>query len=176
MSDRAFVVFLRGVNVGGHKTFRPSLLAKELAALDVTSVGAAGTFVVRRAASAEAVRVAIVERLAFEASVMVCPAGDVLALVDGEPFGSARQSADHRRFVSVLEKAPRRAPRLPIERPEEEWQVRVVRLEGRFALSLWRRVERGRLYPNEVVEATLGLGATTRAWDTIAKIARQLRG
>jgi hypothetical protein len=26
----AWVVFLRGVNVGGHKAFRPSVLAKEL--------------------------------------------------------------------------------------------------------------------------------------------------
>ena len=38
----AFVVFLRGVNVGGHKAFQPSVLAKELADFDVVSVGAAG--------------------------------------------------------------------------------------------------------------------------------------
>ena len=40
-------VFLRGVNVGGHRTFRPSILAKELSKLDIVNVGAAGTFVVR---------------------------------------------------------------------------------------------------------------------------------
>ena len=45
----ALVVFLRGVNVGGHKTFRPAALARELAALDLVNVGAAGTFVVRAA-------------------------------------------------------------------------------------------------------------------------------
>jgi len=43
----ALVVFLRGVNVGGHRTFRPSLLANELSDFDVVNVGAAGTFVVR---------------------------------------------------------------------------------------------------------------------------------
>ena len=43
----ALVVFLRGVNVGGHKTFRPSLVANELSDFDVVNVGAAGTFVVR---------------------------------------------------------------------------------------------------------------------------------
>ena len=36
----ALIIFLRGVNVGGHKTFRPSLLAKEMADYDVTSIGA----------------------------------------------------------------------------------------------------------------------------------------
>ena len=36
----ALVVFMRGVNVGGHETFRPAALAKELVALDVVNVGA----------------------------------------------------------------------------------------------------------------------------------------
>ena len=38
----ALVAFLRGVNVGGHRRFRPSLLAKELAGYDVVNVGATG--------------------------------------------------------------------------------------------------------------------------------------
>ncbi len=38
----AWVVFLRGVNVGGHKAFRPSVVAKDLAEFDVVNVGAAG--------------------------------------------------------------------------------------------------------------------------------------
>src|SRR4029450_4929465 len=44
----ASVVFLKGVNVGGHRTFRPSVLAREMADFGVISVGAAGTFVVRK--------------------------------------------------------------------------------------------------------------------------------
>ncbi len=44
----ALVVFLRGVNVGGHRTFRPSILANELSGYGVVNVGAAGTFVVRK--------------------------------------------------------------------------------------------------------------------------------
>ena len=31
----ALIVFLRGVNVGGHRTFRPSILARELSQYDV---------------------------------------------------------------------------------------------------------------------------------------------
>ena len=44
----ALVVLLRGVNVGGHRTFRPSTLAKQLKHLDAVNIGAAGTFVIRR--------------------------------------------------------------------------------------------------------------------------------
>jgi hypothetical protein len=38
----ALVVFLRGVNVGGHRTFRPSILARDLSDYEVVNVGAAG--------------------------------------------------------------------------------------------------------------------------------------
>ena len=44
----ALVVLLKGINVGGHRTFRPSVLAKELARFHVVNVGAAGTFVIRK--------------------------------------------------------------------------------------------------------------------------------
>jgi hypothetical protein len=42
----ALIVFFRGINVGGHRAFRPSVLAKELGLYDAVNVGAAGTLVV----------------------------------------------------------------------------------------------------------------------------------
>ena len=50
----AVVVFLRGVNVGGHRTFRPNILAKELSD--------SGTFVVRKPGL----------RAKFRAELLVC--------------------------------------------------------------------------------------------------------
>ena len=43
----ALIVLLRGINVGGYRILRPSILAKGLGDYDVVNVGAAGTFVVR---------------------------------------------------------------------------------------------------------------------------------
>ena len=43
------VVLLRGVNVGGHRTFRPARLAEQLRHLGAVNIGAAGTFVIRKA-------------------------------------------------------------------------------------------------------------------------------
>ncbi|MGE3755942.1 MAG: hypothetical protein AB7I45_17485 [Planctomycetota bacterium] len=60
--DVMLVVLLRGVNVGGHKTFRPAELPRELHLLRVLNVGAAGTFVVRRAPGRRALRAEIVRR------------------------------------------------------------------------------------------------------------------
>jgi hypothetical protein len=55
----SLVVFLRGVNVGGHRTFRPSILAKGLSDYGVVNVGAAGTFVVRKPGSKTKFRAAV---------------------------------------------------------------------------------------------------------------------
>ena len=60
----ALVVFLKGINVGGHRTFRPSVLAKQLTRFDVVNVGAAGTFVIRRPTNRSQVRAEILRRMA----------------------------------------------------------------------------------------------------------------
>jgi uncharacterized protein (DUF1697 family) len=167
----ALIVFMRGVNVGGHKTFRPAALAKEMAALDVVNVGAAGTYVVRKTVSQAKLRAELNRRLPFKAELMICPAGDLLNLVRTDPFAGQTFPKDAKRFVTVLGKRPGTLPRLPILRPDSaEWQVKVVGVTGKFALSLWRRMGKTLLYPNEVVEKALGVPATTRNWNTLEAI------
>jgi len=173
----ALVVFLRGVNVGGHKTFRPAALTKELAALDVVNVGAAGTLVVRKSVSQAKLRAELSKRLPFKAELMICPGGDLQNLVWTDPFAGQQFPKDAKRFVTVLGKRPGTLPRLPIIRPDgADWQVKVVEVTGKFALSVWRRLGRSILYPNEVVEKTLGVPGTTRNWNTIEAIRDILEG
>ncbi len=44
----ALVVLLKRVNIGGYRTFGPTLVAQQRRRFDVVNVGAAGTFVVRK--------------------------------------------------------------------------------------------------------------------------------
>src|SRR5437879_10042074 len=53
MGSMALIVFFRGINVGGHRAFRPSVLAKELGIYDAVNVGAAGTLVIRKPGRSE---------------------------------------------------------------------------------------------------------------------------
>ncbi len=171
----ALVAFLRGVNVGGNKTFRPSVLAKELAELNVTNVGAAGTFVVRGSVSPAKLRSEIQRRLPFKAEVMICRGRDLIELMRSEPFQNLRDTKDLRLFVCVMKKAPKKPPRLPLVRPEnEKWEVKLLRVVGQCVLAVWRRQEKGILYPNEVVEKTFGQPATTRSWNTIVSACKIL--
>src|SRR2546425_2920857 len=168
----ASVVFLRAVNVGGHRKFRPSVLAKQLADFGVVNVGAAGTFVVRETVRQATLRAEILRRLPFKPELMICPARDVLALARSEAFHDALAGKDVLRFVSVMQKAPRAKPQLPIVQPVgDKWEVRIIALSGRFALSV-RRL--GQTYSNAVVEKHLGVPATTRSWNTIAAICEVL--
>ncbi len=168
----AHVVFLRAANVGGRNVFRPARLARDLEDLDVVNVGAAGTFVVRRKASAARIRREIVDRLPFEPSLAVVPAREVVALVRGAPFAEVRFSKDRRGWVAVLDRKPPRSPELPLFEPGKKgWSVRFDRIDGRFALGLWQRRPGGFVFPNQVVEEGLGVAATTRWWETIERVA-----
>jgi uncharacterized protein (DUF1697 family) len=170
----ALVVFLRGVNVGGNKTFRPSAFAKELAEFDVTNVGAAGTFVVRGKTTPARLHAEIQRRLPFEAGIMIVRGRELTDLKRSEPFRKFPEK-DARPFVSVMQKAPGKLPRLPLTRPEgDKWEVKLLKVVGQCALSLWRRQGKGMLYPNEVVEKTLGQPSTTRSWNTIVTICQIL--
>src|SRR5258708_30438283 len=100
----ALVVFLRGVNVGGHKTFQPSVLAKELAAYDVVNIGAAGTFVVRKPISQTKLRAEILRQLPFEPQIMISSAQDILEIASDDPFAGEPSGPDIVRFLSVLGK------------------------------------------------------------------------
>ncbi len=165
----AQVVFLRAANVGAHQRFQPSALARELAHLEVVNVGAAGTFVVRGKISRASLRAEILGKLPFEPELMICPGREILALARTDAFDGDPDGKDVKRFVSVLDKAPRAPPSLPLSQPTGKWEVQVVGVSGRCVLSLRRDLGR-KIYPNPLVEKAFGVPATTRNWNTILKI------
>src|SRR5512141_2026208 len=118
----ALVVFLRGVNVGGHRTFRPAGLARALSKYDVVNVGAAGTFVVRKPGSRAKFRADLLRKLPFEAEVVLCDGRDLIRFETDDPFEAEPARADVVRFLSILSRAPRVRASLPFAIPAEgEW-------------------------------------------------------
>ena len=170
----ALVVFLRGVNVGGHKTFRPAALAKQLQHLDVVNIGAAGTFVVRRPIAREKLRAEIARGLPFEAEVMICDGRDILRLVAQNPFAGQPNGPDIVQFVSVMARRPRSTPPIPIRFPPTgEWMLKVAATENQFVFGMYRRNMKavGNLGK---LDRIFGCPVTTRNWNTINAIAKVL--
>ena len=170
----ALVAFLRGVNVGGHRTFRPTLLAKELADLDVVSIGAAGTFVIRRPVREGRLRAELARRLPFDAEIMVCHGRDILGLIPRDHFADQPVRPDIVRFVSVLSKSPRSTPSTPVAFPATgKWLLKILARERRFVFGVYRRQMRAIGYLGEI-DRLFGVPATTRNWNTITAVAEVL--
>ena len=136
----ALIVFLRGVNVGGHRTFRPSILARGLNDYDVVNVGAAGTIVVRKPGSRAKFRAELLHKLPFEAEVVLCDGRDLIRLEMENPFGTEQSHPDIVRFVSILSRPGRGPADIPFTLPPGgEWFVRVIASKNRFVFGVYRR-------------------------------------
>jgi uncharacterized protein (DUF1697 family) len=169
------VVFLKGVNVGGHRTFRPSQIAAKLAKFGVVSVGAAGTFVVGKPVTEARLRAELRRLLPFDTEVMICPGEEILQLVNEQPFAQELCGPNIVRFVSVLAEQPRLLLALPLDLPAgHEWLVRIAGVRERFALGQYKRTMKTISVLGQI-EKRLGGSITTRNWNTFEKIAKVLR-
>jgi len=170
----ALVVFLRGCNVGGHKTFRPTLLAEQLKHYDVVNIGAAGTFVIRRRTSHARLRADLRRRLPFDAEVIICEGHDLIRVASANPFADEPIHSDIVRFVSVFAKRPRRLPSTPLSLPAHgKWVLRILATEDRFLFGLYRRQMKAISYLG-AIDRLFGVRATTRNWNTITAIIKVL--
>jgi uncharacterized protein (DUF1697 family) len=166
----ALVVFLKGINVGGNKAFRPSVLAKSLARYGVISIGAAGTFVVTKPVPQARLRAELREGLPFETELMICDGKDILDLAGADPFAGEPSGPEIVRFVGVLAKAPPVVPPLHFNLPSgDDWLVKIIAVRGRFAFGLYRRTMRtigmfGKL------EKHLGTSLAVRNWNTMTRL------
>jgi uncharacterized protein (DUF1697 family) len=170
----ALVVFLRGINVGGHRTLRPSTLAKQLSQFDAVNIGAAGTFVIRRPVPRARLRAEIARRLPFNAEIIICEGREILGLMSQNPFG--RQSAPPKivRFVSVLSRRPGSEPSMPVRFPSSgKWLVKILARRDRFVFGQYRRHMRVINYLG-TVDRLFGVPIATRNWNTITAIAQVL--
>lgn len=167
----AQVVFLRAVNVGGTSVFSVAQLARELARYEVKNIGAAGTFVVKKAPAAATLRKEVLARipLANKPEVIIRPAEELLALVASDPF--AREEG--RPFVTVLAREPAQVPALPFETPPgKPWEVRLFEIRGHYALATVS--ERAKPGTALKFEDMLGVAGTTRGWPTMLRVASAL--
>jgi uncharacterized protein (DUF1697 family) len=170
-----WVVFLRAVNVGGANRCQPAAIAKQLAKFGIVNIGAVGTFVVRENVSQSALRTAIAKKLSFKSEIMICPARDIIKLASNDPFLGQPSGPDITRFVNVLAKRLPKRPHLPLTLPsDDDWLLKVIAIQGRFVLGLYRRQMKAISYLGKI-EKLLGVPATTRNWNTIEKIVKILR-
>jgi len=170
----ALVVFLRGVNVGGHRTFRPTTLTEQLKHLDAVNIGAAGTFVIRRPTTRAQLRAELARTLPFDAEIMICQGREIVRMMSQNHFAGQPERPDIVRFVSVLSQQPRSAPLAPMSFPSSgKWLLKILARDNRFVFGLYRRHMKAIGYLG-TLDRLFGVPVTTRNWNTITAVARVL--
>jgi uncharacterized protein (DUF1697 family) len=171
----ALVVFLRGVNVGGHRSFRPTKLAEALKHLGAVNIGAAGTLVLRRPITQAQARAAVACKLPFAAEIVVCRGRDMTSLISKNPFEGQPMRRGVVRFVSVLSKRPRLTPSTPMRFPiSGSWLMKILERRNRFVIGTYRRHMKVIGFLG-ALDRLYGVPVTTRNWNTIEAIAKVLR-
>ncbi len=171
----ALVVFLRGVNVGGHRTFRPSVIAEQLRDYEVVNVGAAGTFVVRKPGTRAKFLAVLRRKLPFQTKIVCCHGHDLVRMEAENPFGTKPSQPGIVPFVSILAKAGGIRTLLPVRFPSDgEWLVRVIASEGQFVFGMYRRDMKTIGYLGQI-DKLFNVPATTRNWNTISAVIRMLK-
>ena len=170
----AHVVLLRGVNVGGHRTFRPASLAAALRRLGAVNIGAAGTFVIREPIGRAELQAEFARRLPFETEIVICPGREILRVLSLDVFAGHPPRGDEVRFVSVMSRRCRLTPVLPMCQPASgDWLLKVLARDGRYVFGVYRRHMKaiGHL---GTLDRHFGVPVTTRNWNTMTAIARVL--
>jgi uncharacterized protein (DUF1697 family) len=170
----ALVVLLRGVNIGGHRTFQPTKFAQRLKHLDAISIGSAGTFVIRKRVTRAQLRAEFARRLPFDAEIMICSGQEIVRLMSRDHFAGQSVRPGIVRFVTILPQGPRSAPSTPMTFPSSgKWLLKILATENRFVFGLYRRHMKVISYLGKF-DRLFGVPVTTRNWNTITAIAKVL--
>jgi uncharacterized protein (DUF1697 family) len=172
----ALVIFLRGVNIGGRRIFRPSVLAKQLKRYDAVNIGAAGTFVIRKPVARGRLRAELARRLPFDTEIIICEGSEILKIFSSNPFIRRPVRQDTARFVSILSRKPRVEVPLPVSFPSGgKWMLKILARRGRFVFGLYRRHRDAAKYFG-AGDRLFRVPLTSRSWNTITAIARVTAG
>ena len=171
-AGESLVVFIRGLNVGGHRRFRPAVLAGQLKHLGAVNIGAAGTLVIRRPIGRKRLHAEIARRLPFKAAIVMCDGREIVARLSTKIFDRYPRRPDVVRFVSLLSRRPVAPARLPVTLPARgRWLLKVLARDGRFVLGMYRRHMKVIGYLGSL-DRLFGVPATTRNWNTMTAVAR----
>jgi uncharacterized protein (DUF1697 family) len=172
-----YVAFLRGVNVGGRGVLKMERLRRAFADLGhqrvETFIQSGNVLFAAEATGGEAalaaeIQAGLAERLGMDLTVLLLTRREIERLVRRDPFGDEEAGLDVKKYVAFLARRPKAGFDLPIASAKDGLEVFSV--EGREAFTLSRRVNGRYGFPNGLVEASLGVPATTRNWNTVLLI------
>lgn len=170
------VAFIRAINVAGHAVVTMNRVCDAFTAAgcrNVRSVIQSGNVLFDAPGATEPlfrkVRSKMGALIGEQPTIMFRTIRQLALIVKRTPFGDLPANRAVKLYVILLARKPRTAPHLPLRQAKEALELIAIR--GREAYAVSRRKKNGFYgFPNNFIEAQLGVPATSRNWSTITRI------
>jgi len=173
----AYVAFLRGINVGGHKLVKMTEVVKafEKAGFQKIKTLLASGNVLFEAAETDApaltlkIEAQLKKTFGHDIGVILRSIGEIRKTVAADPFAGVEAGPDCKLYVTFLDQKSSGKFKTPYESPEKDF--RVLSAVGREIFCVTWPTAGGRFGDfTRVVEKEFGKKITTRNWNTVMKI------
>lgn len=173
---KRYVAFLRGVSPMNAKMSDLREAFEAAGFTEVTTVLSSGNVVFSAPAAPDRAlerkaEAAMEKRLGRTFFTIVRSVDALRGLLASDPYRSARLAPGSKRVVTFLRATPRTRPTLPVELDG----ARILRMAGSEVFTAYVRTPRGPVFMT-LIEKTFGKEATTRTWETVARVARSSPG
>jgi len=172
-----YAAFLRGINVGGHKTVKMEELKKAFAALgfeNVKTLLASGNVLFAAPRASESTLVKKIEKkletaFGHEIGVLIRKIEGLQRLAEANPFAGIKVTPQTRLYVTFLAEKPKSGLKIPYESPDKNFKI--IRANGSEVCSVLTLSPNSRTVDlMSILEKEFGRKVTTRNWNTIDKI------
>jgi len=173
-----YVAFLRGINVGGHRSIKMADLEAAFRSLgfqNVRTVLASGNVIFESLKSGQDALVQRIRRkleteLERKTEVILRPLSEIRELVKSNPFRAVKLTPNTRLYIMLLADASKTDPGYTYESPQKD--MRIFGLStGEMGAVLILSPGRGTADLMGNLDKEFGRNVTTRNWKTIQKIA-----
>jgi uncharacterized protein (DUF1697 family) len=182
MTPNQYFIFLRGINVGGHKKVPMAQLKtclEENGFQDVKTVLNSGNVsVVSTFNSTEEIEAQLTQLLettfGFPIPVIARKASSIKALMETNPFAETTLTKDTRRYISFL-KAPKKHSSLEIPYTTDDDSFTILSFTGSEVVSILDVSKIKSTDAMIILEKHFGKNITTRNWNTLEKMEKWLK-
>jgi uncharacterized protein (DUF1697 family) len=172
----AYVVFLRGINVGGNKKVPMAALKKAFEKMghrNVRTVLNSGNVAFESKegipVSAKGLSAALAKTFGFEIPVLLRTRAQLEKLAKAEPFKGVKLTPETRLYVTFLDGKGKTALKIPYASPDFPFKILKV-TSGEVLSVVVLSAKGGTIEAMALLEKEFGKHLTTRNWNTVQKM------
>lgn len=173
-----YLVFLRGINVGGKNVIKMAALTKVLIDIGLQNVKtllASGNIYIESSETSikhiqEAIKKALADHFSYREEIIIRTYREIKELIEKAPFESYKPSKDAKLYITFLSSPPlERGLSIPYETAEKDFMI-IHSSEKEVLSLLFPSQKRKTTEAMKILESYYGKKITTRNYNTVLKL------